>query len=190
MGRCIFVVSNSRKRPVTQLYVQQFSDYTIKSLQEKVDQGGSAEGMQKAIEMYQNSAISRVFLTGGTIFGMGIWLLVVTLLYFFVSSIIFGGTAKFGGVWMITCWAAVISFIGVIVKAILMIIKNDFTAGINLGLILSEDIAGAKLHKAFATVDIFGIWHFIVIGIGLAILYKFTTKKGITISFIIWLLLQ
>ena len=50
-------------------------------------------------------------------------------------------------------------------------------------------MVGAKLHSFFGAFDIFGIWHFIVMGIGLAILYKFTVKKGISISFAIWLLM-
>jgi hypothetical protein len=76
-----------------------------------------------------------------------------------------------------------------LIKTPLVLLKDDFRAGINLGMLFSPDSVGTKLYNALVSVDLFGIWHFIVAGIGLAILYKFSTKKGISIAFVVWLLM-
>ncbi len=113
----------------------------------------------------------------------------VPFFIFFIASVVFGGTAKFKQVWIVACWAYVIALLGILVKTPLILAKNSVEAGLNFGLIFSADMVGPKLNKFFNVIDIFGIWHFIIAGIGLAVLYKFSTKKGIGIAFIIWLLM-
>lgn len=119
------------------------------------------------------------------IIGILLW----SALSFFLASVVFGGTAKFKDVWIVCSWSSVIMLLSQIVKTPLILATRNIEAGLNFGLIFSENLVGAKLHKMMAVIDLFGIWYFIVAGIGLAILYKFSTKKGIGISFIVWLLL-
>jgi hypothetical protein len=143
---------------------------------------------QQAIDAIQ-SPIARVISFFGVAVSQAAFILISAVLYFFLASVIFGGTAKFKQVWVVSCWAYVIAMLGQIVKTPLILAKNNIEAGLGFGLLFTEEMVGPKLHKFFGVIDIFGIWHFIVAGIGLAVLYKFTTKKGIGIAFIIWLLL-
>jgi hypothetical protein len=170
-----------------QIYHSQVMALTIQKMQERA--GENAGAMQGAMSFYQNEALTRIVFFGSTLIGQIIALLIGTVLYFFVASILFGGTAKFKQVWVVACWGYVIILVQMIIKTPLIMAKRNVEAGLNFGLIFTEQMVGSKLHSAFSAVDLFGIWHFIVVGLGLAVLYKFTNRKGIGIAFIVWLLL-
>ena len=110
-------------------------------------------------------------------------------LSFFLASVVFGGTAKFNGIWIVCVWSSAIMVLGQIIRTPLIIATKNIEAGINLGLVFSENLVGTKIHKAMSVIDLFGIWYFIAVGIGLATLYKFTAKKGIGIASIVWIVL-
>ncbi len=170
-----------------QVYHNQVISLTLQKMQEQA--GENAAQMQAATQFYQNPAITRPMYFVFTAFGNALMLLIIAVLSFFACSVILGGTARFKLVWVVSCWAYIIMLVAGIVKTPLILAKNSVEAGLNFGLIFTENMVGAKLHKFFGAFDIFGIWHFIVMGIGLAILYKFTVKKGISISFVIWLVM-
>ena len=178
---CLFAVA------MEQATHTQLINMTIQKMQENA--GDNSAQVQAAMSFYENQAITRPVYGAISVIGQLVYLLIFTVLYFFIGSVIFGGTAKFKQVWIVTCWSAVIMLIGMVVKTPLVLIKDNFQTGINLGLFFSEDLIGSKLHNALVNIDLFGVWHFIVAGIGLAVLYKFNNKKGISISFIVWLLL-
>jgi hypothetical protein len=170
-----------------QIYHNQVIELTTQKMLEKA--GDNAPKLQGMMDFYNNPALARPAYFLGTVIMQVVFLLIGTVLYFFACSVIFGGTAKFKQVWIVSCWASIIILLQSIVKTPLILAKNSIEAGLNLGLIFSADMVGTKLHSFFNVIDIFYIWHFIVVGIGLAILYKFTIKKGIGISFAIWLLM-
>jgi len=170
-----------------QVYHTQTINLTLEKMQENV--AGNPDAAQGAMQFYQNEAITRPVYFAITIIGQIVALLIGTVLYFFVASVIFGGTAKFKQVWIVAVWGYVIVLLQMIIKTPLILAKNSIEAGLNFGLIFTEQMVGSKLHNAFGAVDLFGIWHFIVVGLGLAVLYKFPSKKGIGVAFIVWLLL-
>jgi hypothetical protein len=179
---CILIVAGI----LQQIYHPVLIDYNIEQMQERAAQSG--QDLQGALGFFGNPAITRPLYLFTTLAGHAVFILISTILYFFIGSIIFGGTAKFKPVWIVACWAYVIEIIGLIIKTPLILIKHSMEAGLNFGLIFSEEMAGPKLHKLMGLIDIFGIWHLFVAGIGLAILYKFSAGKGIAISFIAWLI--
>jgi hypothetical protein len=170
-----------------QAYHSQVINMSIQKLEARA--GDNPQQMQGVMAFYQNAAITRPLFFISTALFQIVFLLIITILSFFVCSVLFGGTARFKQVWVVSLWAYIIALVGMLVKTLLVIAKNSVEAGLNFGLIFSENLVGPKLHGFFGAFDIFGIWHFIVMGIGLAILYKFTIKKGIGISFFIWLLM-
>jgi hypothetical protein len=183
----IFLITLIIGGGLEQIYHTQVIDLTTQKMLEKA--GDNASKLQGMMDFYNNPAMSRPAYFFGTIFGQVVFLLIGTVLYFFACSVVFGGTAKFKQVWIVACWSSIIILIQMIIKTPLILAKNSVEAGLNLGLIFNADMVGTKLHSFFNVIDIFGIWHFIVVGIGLAILYKFTIKKGIGISFAVWLLM-
>jgi hypothetical protein len=172
---------------IEQVYHSQLIDMTIQKMQAKA--GENAQQLDKIIEFYQNAALTRPIYFIITALGQIVVLLIITILCFFICTVMLGGTVKFKQVWVVSCWAYIIMLIGMLVRTPLIVAKNNIQAGLNFGLIFTENMVGTKLHNFFGVIDLFGIWHFIVLGIGLAILYKFAIKKGIGISFVIWLLM-
>ena len=170
-----------------QIYHPVVVDMAVAKMSEKA--GENTQAIQGILSFYINPAISRPAFFFFTAVSQVGYMLIWTVLAFFIGSVAFGGTAKFKGVWVVCCWAYAIILLQQIVKTPLILATKSVEAGLNLGVIFTENMVGASLHKAMAVIDLFGIWYFIVAGIGLAILYKFSTKKGIGISFIIWLLL-
>jgi len=172
-----------------QFYHNVLIDFQVKEIQKSVQESDTPPpGLDQQMQFFENEALTRPIYFGTTVLGQGVMLIIGALIVFFFCSVLAGGTAKFGGVWMIYVWSSVITIVDFIIKTPLMIFKNDMKAGLNLGLIFSESMVGSKMNSVLSSVDIFGIWHFIVLGIGVSVLYKFTVKKGITITFIIWLL--
>jgi len=169
-----------------QIYHNQLIDTTVARMIEKA--GDNPGNVQQAVGFFQNQVLTRILFFLSTVFGQIVFILIWTVLCFFLCSIAFGGTAKFKNVWMICSWAYVIILVQMVVKTPLILATKSIEAGLNFGLIFSEQMVGTKLHNAISVLDLFGIWHFVVIGIGLAALYRFTTKKGIGIAFIVWLL--
>lgn len=169
-----------------QIYHSELIDYTVQKLQERASQ--SEQNLQGAMDFYSKETITRPLYLFITLAGQIIYILIGAILYFFIGSIIFGGTARFKHVWIVECWAYIIELIGLIFKTPLILTKHTMEAGLNFGLIFSESLVGNKLNKLLSLVDIFGIWHLVVAGIGLAVLYKFSTGKGIAISFISWII--
>jgi hypothetical protein len=182
----IFLVIIFASGALEQVFHNQIIDLTIQKMQEKA--GENSSQIQSVIDFYQNPYIARPIYGFFAMVGQVVYIFILTVLYFFFGSVIFGGTAKFKQVWIVGCWSYVIMMIDMLVKTPLILIKNNIQTGINLGLIFSEEMVGAKLHNGFNAVDLFGIWHFIVAGLGLAILYKFTTGKGVMIAGIVWFL--
>jgi hypothetical protein len=170
-----------------QVFHNQAVNMAVEKMVEKA--GDNAAQIQPMIDFYQNQAIARPLYFLFTALGQVVYLLILAVLYFFIGSVIFGGTAKFKQVWIISCWSYIIMIIDMLIKTPLILAKDNIQTGITFGLVFSEDMVGTKLHNAFNAIDLFGIWHFIVAGIGLALLYKFGTKKGIGIASIVWVLL-
>jgi len=169
-----------------QFYHNVLINFQIKTAQEQTEKSGlSSDAMEQQIAFFNNSSLTRPIYFVTTIITQGIFLLIISLIIFFICSVMVGGTAKFAGVWMIYLWTLVITILDTIIKTPLMIIKNDMRAGLNLGLFFGPE---SKLGAAMSAVDIFTVWQFIVLGFGLAALYKFTVKRGMTISMVLWAL--
>jgi hypothetical protein len=167
-----------------QIYHPVIIETTIARMTEKA--GENAQALQGIIGFYNNPAISRPAFALVTAIAQVGFIFIWTVLCFFVGSVVFGGTSKFKGVWIISCWSWIIALLQGIINTPLILATRTPEAGLNLGLIFSENLIGVKLHKMMAVIDLFSIWYFIVLGIGLSILYKFSTKKGIGIAFIVW----
>jgi hypothetical protein len=177
----ILIVSGA----LEQIYHNLIIEASIAKMLEKA--GDNPAGMQQAMSFFQNQAITRILYSLGTMVSQIVFLLIWTVLCFFLCSVVFGGTAKFKSVWIVCAWAYVIILLQLIVKTPLILATKSVEAGLNFGLIFGDQMVGAKLHNAISAIDLFGIWHFIIMGIGLAALYRFSTRKGIGIAFIIWL---
>ncbi len=161
-------------------------DMSITQMMKNPQVQDNAEAAQKG-EAFLRSPLYRIMMPVTIAVTQAIGILLWAVLAFFLASVVFGGTARFKSVWIVSCWSFVIILLQLIVKTPLILATKTVEAGLNLGLLFSENLVGAKMHSVMGVFDLFGIWFFIVFGLGLAVAYKFSTKKGIGISFIIWL---
>jgi hypothetical protein len=58
--------------------------------------------------------------------------------------------------------------------------KKTMEVHFSLAAFMSSDAAETFLYQLLKKIDLFAIWQIAVAGIGVAIVYKFTTKKSIT----------
>lgn len=61
-------------------------------------------------------------------------------------------------------------------------------SSIGLGLILSEEAVGDKLHSFLNKLDVFSIWFYVVVAIGLSKVARIDMIKSASVVFIIFLL--
>ncbi len=107
---------------------------------------------------------------------------------FLVFSNILGGESTFKKVLSVSSWALLIEVAEIIVKTPIMFLKHSSQVITSLALFFPF-----LSHKSFAfrflnKFDFFTIWELVLIGIGLAIASKFSTKRGEGIVFSLWVI--
>lgn len=106
----------------------------------------------------------------------------------FVCSNIFGGETTFKKVLSVSSWALLVEALATVIKTPIMLLKHSSEVVTSLALFfpyLSHESICFKFLNKF---DFFTVWELALIGIGLGIVSKFSTKKGVIIVFSLWIL--
>jgi len=152
-----------------------------------------ARGMDAAqIEAAQNQSAGTAKIAAAIFGPIGVlvtWLITAGVLIF-VGNTIMGGEAKFKNVFAVVAWTYPVSLLGGILKSFLIISKNT-SIGVttSLAALLPTPDIGATpsfLYRLLSKFDIFTIWQIVLWTTGLAVVYKFTTKKSGTLVGIVW----
>ena len=103
-----------------------------------------------------------------------IFSLIIAGLLWVVFNTILGGTASFKQVLAIVTHSSVIGTLGAVLGAPIQVLQNKVTAGgpFNLGALLPMLDQSSIPARFLGFTSVFQIWGFIVIGIGLAVLYR------------------
>jgi len=122
---------------------------------------------------------------------LAVWAIVAGLLLFSGNTIM-GGEAKFKKVFSVVAWSSLVGLLGGIVKTLLILSKGT-THGVvsSLAILLPTPPLGQSapvLYRLLSKFDLFTIWELILWIIGLAIVYRFTTKKSATLVLSLWVL--
>ncbi|MCD6116935.1 YIP1 family protein [bacterium] len=117
------------------------------------------------------------------------WLIIAAVLLF-AGNVIMGGEAKLKNVMAVVAWSSLVTLAGGILKAFL-IVSKETTIGVttSLAAIMPTPAIGKTpsiLYRFLSKLDIFTIWQIILWSIGIAVVYKFTTKKSGTLVGIVW----
>nr|MBN2277064.1 YIP1 family protein [candidate division Zixibacteria bacterium] len=113
-------------------------------------------------------------------------MLIISVIGYISGNFVFGGRSSFWIVMNAVAFAALIGFLGDIVRGLLMYWKDTMFVYTGLGLLKpAED--GSFLHYLLRQVDIFGIWRIIVTCIGLGVVYKMKPSKFGFVLFPIWI---
>ncbi len=104
----------------------------------------------------------------------------------FVGNVILGGESKFSSLFAITCWSGMISVLGSIINVPIMAKKLVMESATSLGSLLPSEENKTVLYHLLSQIDLFWIWWVAVIGFGVAAIYKFPTRKAMTMVFTLW----
>lgn len=173
------------------LYINYLRDTAIKAIPFNKERLG-VETTPEMIE--QQLPFSAVIGIIGVAF-MGIVMLLIITLIFFAIFKIMGGQGKFKAYLSVTGYAYVITILYFIVTAIASFFTgslHDTTPLTSLANLLPQDMKGQFLYGMANGVDIFGIWYYAVIAIGMAKVSKINKTYvygAVCIVFIIGLLI-
>ena len=112
--------------------------------------------------------------------------MIIAALCWVVFNTILGGTASFKQVLAIVTHSHVIGALGAVLGAPLQILQNKVTPGgpFNLGALVPMLDPSSLVARFLGFTSVFAIWGFVVIGIGLAVLYR-RGSVGIAIGLIV-----
>jgi hypothetical protein len=123
--------------------------------------------------------------------GLPIWALFLAALYWGVFNALMGGTATFKQVLAIVTHSQVISALGLIAALPISIMGPGpitVTGPFNLGALVPMLDEGSRLASYLGSISAFGLWGFVVTGIGLGVLYK-RSGRNIAIGLLVAYLL-
>lgn len=122
--------------------------------------------------------LAPVFAGIATLIGAGIWLM--------VGNVMLGGNATFKQIWSMFNYAGMVSLVGVLIKWVMISMKQSVEVYTSLAVLATDLKTSSYAFLALNGVDIFSIWLFAVIGIGLAVVCRVAVKKAMVASFVVW----
>ncbi len=154
-------------RPVT-LKIQQ--DKVVESMEK---QGMTQEQIDEALERVNK--MSGVMMVVPQIVTQFIMFLAVAGLWLFVANVLIGGSLRFVHTMSVTAYSWMVVAVGMLIKAPIMTAKESINVHFSPALLLSDD--STFLYKLLAQFDLFNIWCFLLVTIGLAVMTGKTNKQ-------------
>lgn len=161
-----------------------------KQREKMVEQGMSDEQIDQA--MATGEKFGSIFGLVGAGVSPIIMLLIAAGILMFICSPILGGTASFAKAFSIMSYSWLIYMLGSLVKIPLIIKQKTPDIHFSPATFWPEEQAKNFLYHFLKSFDIFAIWQYVVLAIGVAIIYKFSKQKAgiaIGILFLIFALL-
>ena len=119
----------------------------------------------------------------GAVVGQFILLFILSLVYFIVLKIL-KADFEFMNILNVVGLSMLIYSVGSIVGTVLSIIIGDLSS-VSFGLIIKEDFVGDKLSVLISKIDLFSVWFYSVVAIGLT---KISNAKPVVITVIVFAL--
>ncbi|MGH9329680.1 MAG: YIP1 family protein, partial [Vicinamibacterales bacterium] len=110
------------------------------------------------------------------VFGIPLVMLITAGILFVVFNAAMGGRASFKQLFAVVAHSSVISALGWIFVMPLNYFRETMTSPTNLSVLAPNLEEGSFLARLLGTIDLFLIWWVIVLGIGLAVLYRRRTQ--------------
>lgn len=131
--------------------------------------------------MNPNSPFFKVIGYVGALVGPFIILLLLSVVYLIVLKIM-KAEVEFSNILNVVGLALLISSVGSILAILISIMKGNMT-GVSPGIFLSEESIGEKAFSFLNKLDVFTVWFYAVIAIGLTKIAKIDMAKSATIVF-------
>lgn len=111
---------------------------------------------------------------------------ILAAIFLFIGNTILGGEAKFKTVFSMVCWSGIVTLIGSAVNIPVMISRGVMESAASLASLLPPDDNKTVLYYILSQIDLFTIWWLVVLGFGMAAVYRFSTNKGMIAVFGLW----
>ena len=145
------------------------------------------EDADKAMEsMNPAGTFFKIIGFGGAVIGPFIILFILSLLYLVMLKI-FKAEFEFVNVLNVVGLAMLITAIGSLISIVVSVLKGEMSS-VGLGLVLSQDTVGEKVHTLLTKLDAFSIWFYVVVAIGLSKIAKVDMIRSASIVFGLFLL--
>ncbi len=170
-------------------HTAEISELAVKN--QLANSGMSASEMKDALEQSARfrspGFLALVGAITGSIFTPIVWLAAGGLFYF-LALVIGADELKFGAVFNVVAWASIPLALRNLVQSAAIGILGKFPVYTGLGaLVASGDIAqdsGNTMLAVLSFADVFWLWHFVLLVIGLGVVTKFSRMKSIVIALV------
>ncbi len=151
--------------------------------QEQIDK--ATEGMDK---FYSSPAMRYGMPVVSGLFVSVIALLLLAVVYN-VSLPLFGGAGDFKRTWALVCNASLVAVPATIVRGGLVLLKRSSEVTTSL-LAAAPNLRHGFLAGLLAQLDLFDFWKFMLIAIGLKVVFGLKGSKSYTLVFAVWLVVM
>lgn len=149
---------------------------------QKIQMEAMAERMQGQPIPEQAKAFMKIStIAGGTIAFLLEPLLVAGLALFW-GNFVFAGKAGFRQVLSITLYTCVLYAVGMWLTLPMILAKGSMMASYSLGVLAADAGPTSILYQLLSRIGLFYIWQWVVLGIGLAVVFNTKFGRGMTIS--------
>lgn len=161
-------------------------------MEEQVKSGKmSSEQAKVAIEnaekfMDPKGVFFQVIGYGGAVISPFLILFVLSLVYLIVLKIM-KADFEFTNLLNVVGLSLMITIVGGIVGLVLSIIVGEIST-VSLGLIIKDSAVGLKMHELLNKIDVFTIWFYFVVAVGVSKVSKISSGKAYGIVYGIWIL--
>ncbi len=168
----------------------QMQDSQMKAMEKQVMDGKmTQEEADRAMEFMPKpgspmwligGAVMMVFVVFASLFGF-------SLVYWIIGRVAFKVVVPYMKVCGVYGLSMLIMAVSTLIGMVFVIAMESIYAGASLAMLIGEVDPLNKTHMFLASVNLFTIWQYAVIGIGLAKLWSVSTEKGIGVSLGVWL---
>jgi hypothetical protein len=151
--------------------------------EEQIEQ--ATEGMEK----FYSSPAMRYGAPAVSALVIGAIALLFLAVVYNVSLPLFGGASDFKRTWAIVCNASLVAVPATLVRGLLVLLKRS--AEVTTSLALAAPGLKQGFAKALLTqLDIFDFWKFLLIAIGLRVVFGIKSSKAYTLVFAVWVVIM
>jgi len=150
------------------------------------------EQIEKAMEgldKYYSSPAMRYGLPVVSTLVIGLIAALFLAVVYNVSLPLFGGTGDFKRTWAIVCNASLVAVPATIVRGLLVLLKRSAEVTTSL-LVAAPNIKHGFLAGLLAQLDIFEFWKFMLIAMGIKVVFGLKGSKSYTLVFAVWLVVM
>ena len=120
---------------------------------------------------------------------LAIWAIFAGVMLFCGNTLL-GGSAKFKKIFSMISWSSLVGCLSIIVSTVIILTKGT-TQGVTTSLAVLMPVPGPAdkpsiLYRLLSKFDLFTIWTLALWVIGLAVIYKFSTKKTTGLVIALW----